>query len=566
MITKKNRTRARWLVATLVVLLLTLLGAQGSFTQDLAQQYALGDIPLDPATYQKYLKVWPEDMATELLSDSYDARDEGIVTPAKNQGSCGSCWAFASVGAMESHLLKAYGFGPTDLSEQQQVSCNTSMSGCCGGNSSASGFWENTGPVYEGCFPYGDGGTSCPTTTSVPCNDSNGCTQLGYRVIDWHTVSSTTTDFKNSLFVYGPSYWRFNVYSDFYTYWGSGSPGAVYVNSGGTFKGGHAVLLIGWDDAKSAYLLQNSWGTNVGPNGDGTFWVAYSGHQKNLGFGMSNFSLTQVGCASDADCDDGLHCNGAETCVDNVCQDGTPPSCPDDGLFCNGSEVCDEVIDGCGHTGNPCTEPGTLCDEVADQCVVVACYSDADCDDGEDCSADTCHNPAEITAYCENLWPACGLTDGCCGPDCSSATDDDCTCGDGVCAGAANGEDCYSCPADCESGQGGTCDACFKGVCNGDCHPVKEGPDCADCASNYCCGNGDCEVGESPCNCTIDCGEPDETETACSDQVDNDCDGFTDCDDSDCGQDPACECWSKGTICTADEQCCSNKCRGGKCR
>ena len=129
----KFRTAARWLAGTLMLLSLTLLAGQGERNP----RYALGDIPLDPETYQKHLKVWPRDMATDYLASAYDARDEGIVTSAKNQGSCGSCWAFASVGAMESHLLKAFEFGPTDLSEQQQVSCNTSMSGCCGGSSSA---------------------------------------------------------------------------------------------------------------------------------------------------------------------------------------------------------------------------------------------------------------------------------------------------------------------------------------------------------------------------------------------------------------------------------------------
>jgi hypothetical protein len=48
--------------------------------------------------------------------------------------------------------------------------------------------------------------------------------------------------------------------------------------------------------------------------------------------------------------------------------------------------------------------------------------------------------------------------------------------------------------------------------------------------------------------------------------VDNDCDGYADCDDSDCLSDPACVCLPQGSACDADAECCSNKCRGGKCR
>jgi len=270
-------------------LLLLVTGDIGSQQSAL---YRLGDIPLDSATYQRYLKVLPP-VAT--LPASYDARNDGIVTPAKDQGNCGGCWAFASAGAMESHMLKKFAFGPVDMAEQQLISCNSSMVGCCGGSSTAPRYWETAGPVYEGCMPFAESGTSCPTQSTKLCSNSTKCPQLGYRVIDWYTVSSS--QFKTSLYNDGPSYWRFDVYGDFFTYWNSGSAGSVYVNTGSTFQGGHAVLLIGWDDAKNAYLCKNSWGSTGGPNDDGTFWIAYTGHTNNLNFGMSNFDLARTGLA-----------------------------------------------------------------------------------------------------------------------------------------------------------------------------------------------------------------------------------------------------------------------------
>ena len=73
-----------------------------------------------------------------------------------------------------------------------------------------------------------------------------------------------------------------------------------------------------------------------------------------------------AGCLVDSDCDDGVFCNGAEICVDNICQAGSNP-CPDDGLFCNGDESCIEDSEECVSSGDPCPE-GTTCFEETDEC------------------------------------------------------------------------------------------------------------------------------------------------------------------------------------------------------
>lgn len=254
-----------------------------------------GDIPLDEETYQQYLKpVDPEDRLDTVLPSAYNAKTLGYVTSAKNQASCGGCWSFASVGAFESHLIIAgYANNTIDLSEQQQISCNDDMLGCCGGNVLAPQFWETIGPVYDTCYPFGDaaGVPNCPNPpySNVACTTT--CPQLSYRVTNFYTVPASTTEFKISLYEDGPSYFRFTVYSDFYNFWSYSSAGTVYQNAGGSLEGGHAVLLIGWDDVKQAFLLKNSWGSTSGPQGDGTFWMAYTGHANNLGFQMSNFDV-----------------------------------------------------------------------------------------------------------------------------------------------------------------------------------------------------------------------------------------------------------------------------------
>ena len=100
---------------------------------------------------------------------------------------------------------------------------------------------------------------------------------------------------------------------------------------------------------------------------------------------------TCVGCTVDGDCNDGQYCNGTETCNAGTCQSGTAVSCNDgvgctidscnegtdscdnipsnglcdDGLFCNGTETCDSVSD-CLAGSDPCG--GETCDEGSDSC------------------------------------------------------------------------------------------------------------------------------------------------------------------------------------------------------
>ena len=72
-----------------------------------------------------------DDTDLSQLPDTYDLRDYGYVSPVKNQGQCGSCYAFAAVGAMESQHMKKHHF--KSFSEQAFVNCN----GCDGGQARA---------------------------------------------------------------------------------------------------------------------------------------------------------------------------------------------------------------------------------------------------------------------------------------------------------------------------------------------------------------------------------------------------------------------------------------------
>jgi hypothetical protein len=180
---------------------------------------------------------------------------------------------------------------------------------------------------------------------------------------------------------------------------------------------------------------------------------------------------------------DGTACGGGAICCSGACGKpacGAALAC-DDGNECT-ADVCldqDTCAAACSFTaaadGTECS--GGLC--CLGSCSVPACGADADCDDGNSCTADTCASADTCGASCSSAWRACGIADGCCGPGCDGASDPDCplsACGDGVCEG--NGEDCFGCPADCRcTGKG-----CVKS----------------------CCGDGVC-VGESARQCPVDC-------------------------------------------------------------
>ncbi|KAF8296331.1 hypothetical protein TcBrA4_0068200 [Trypanosoma cruzi] len=99
-----------------------------------------------------------------------DWRARGAVTAVKDQGQCGSCWAFSAIGNVECQWFLA-GHPLTNLSEQMLVSCDKTDSGCGGGLMNNAFEWivqENNGAVYtEDSYPYASGeGISPPCTTS----------------------------------------------------------------------------------------------------------------------------------------------------------------------------------------------------------------------------------------------------------------------------------------------------------------------------------------------------------------------------------------------------------------
>ncbi|GKT07291.1 C1 family peptidase [Desulforhabdus sp. TSK] len=210
---------------------------------------------------------------------SFDWRSNGMnyVTPVKDQKACGSCWAFATTAALESQVAIATGGVNKDLAEQTLVSC--SGAGSCNGGyiDRASNYISASGSGLptENCFNYTAANTSC----GYMCSDWQKSTDA---IMSWHWVTYTTPTvsiLKDALFTYGPLVTTMDVYEDFYYY-----HQGIYSYTSGTYQGGHAVLLVGYDDSAQCFLVKNSWGTGWGEAG--YFKISYNELKSLTHFGF----------------------------------------------------------------------------------------------------------------------------------------------------------------------------------------------------------------------------------------------------------------------------------------
>jgi len=223
------------------------------------------------------------------------------LTQVKNQGSCGSCWAFAAVGVTESVINIALG-DPTvdlDLSEQYLVAdCQVIniYQNCCGGYKDQALYYvRDSGIPDEDCMTYIDGGSctcdydtsicdaNCTYRTNSECSDRECADRCG----DWDSRLAYIQDYgylgywaadstmKQYLVDYGPLAVSVGIGTGVGGGFGqTGYDPDVYscVNDTDT---GHAVVVVGYDDAGGYWIVRNSWGHNWGYEGDGYYKVAY---------------------------------------------------------------------------------------------------------------------------------------------------------------------------------------------------------------------------------------------------------------------------------------------------
>jgi C1A family cysteine protease len=213
--------------------------------------------------------IFASGIDSSSLPASFDWRTSGNVSGIRNQGSCGSCWAFGTTAIMES-ALSINTQTSVDLSEQFLVSCNVaSKNTFCGGKYSCAGGCEDAqdyhisdlgqgqtsiGAVLESQFPYSGTDAACPANLTHP-----------YKASSWNFVGDTyyptVAQIKSAIYSYGPVTSRVCVEGDFYSY-----RSGVY-STDHTDCLNHLIALVGWDDSTQTWLLRNSWGTGWGESG-----------------------------------------------------------------------------------------------------------------------------------------------------------------------------------------------------------------------------------------------------------------------------------------------------------
>lgn len=189
--------------------------------------------------------------------ESIDWRAKGAVTPVKNQGQCGSCWAFSAIGNIESQWYLA-GNPLTRLSEQMLVSCDKTDSACNGGLMENAFQWivnEHGGVVFtEKGYPYLSGAGEEP-----PCEENHdaGATISGHVMVDNNEPAIEAWLASNGplAIAVDASTWQFYA-------------GGVVTNCIAQ-QLNHGVLLVSYNrSAPIPYWgIKNSWGPEWGEQG-----------------------------------------------------------------------------------------------------------------------------------------------------------------------------------------------------------------------------------------------------------------------------------------------------------
>ncbi|WP_405297302.1 C1 family peptidase [Methanobrevibacter sp.] len=252
--------------------------------------YECEAINLNYNSSQNYLLIQSGPSYDSDLPSSYDLREYYMVTPVRDQGSNGNCWAFASLASLESCILKATG-ATYDLSEENMKDLMSQFSSYGWQMETNTGGYDRMGhayltswlgPVNETQDRYIIGEVLSPvlnsifhiqnilflTRTSYTDND-----EIKRAIMSYGAVSTSIHWYQSGLEPKRDGYTNYYINGK-NLYWYRTDKGA-----------NHAVAIVGWDDNYSknnfkttppgdgAWIIKNSWGTSS--TNDGYYYVSY---------------------------------------------------------------------------------------------------------------------------------------------------------------------------------------------------------------------------------------------------------------------------------------------------
>jgi C1A family cysteine protease len=232
---------------------------------------------------------------TDPLPNRFDWRDTtGIVPPIKNQGDCGSCWAFGACAIAES-AYAINGMQQVDISEQWLLDCNTDGWGCHGGIVALSYFINKAdacggiGAVLENEIPYAESIHSCE------CVDKRLQPLQAWGVVSSPNNPASVETIKRSIRDNGPIIATIDIDLPFVAY------RSGIFNSHGLFRipQSHLVVLTGWDDTqgkKGVWFLRNSFGPMWGEAGTMRIEYGIGGVAKFAASFAEKNSVSQPSC------------------------------------------------------------------------------------------------------------------------------------------------------------------------------------------------------------------------------------------------------------------------------
>ncbi|KAI9842197.1 MAG: hypothetical protein M1837_007410 [Sclerophora amabilis] len=200
-------------------------------------------------------------------TDWRDRFGSNFLATIQDQGRCGNCWSFAATALAETMVRIEHGIwakkSEGDLRSSWGYTCDDgafmddTFAWASGGG--ADGSEGADGIADLDCVPYID-----DDFNYYPCSDRSGRTVRLPKA----TPLGLINDQKLWLDTVGPIVAQFTVYDDFF-FW-TPEKGPYKYDGTSLFAGGHALLIVGYDDAQQSWILRNSWGPNYGDKG---YWL-----------------------------------------------------------------------------------------------------------------------------------------------------------------------------------------------------------------------------------------------------------------------------------------------------